>query len=63
MKERILTIIQALAIPERRGSVMHHYIMVTDTMVNDCIRRVIDNLNADKKSTHSFAAAGAMSNI
>ncbi len=50
-------------IPERRGSVMHHYIMVTDTMVNDCIRRVIDNLNADKKGTHSFAAAGALSNI
>ena len=50
-------------IPERRGSVMHHYIMVTDAMANDCIRRVIDNLNADKKDTHSFAAAGALSNI
>lgn len=49
-------------IPERRGSVMHHYIMVTDAMVNDCIRRVIDNLNADK-NTRSFAAAGALSNI
>lgn len=50
-------------IPERRGSVMHHYIMVTDKMVNDCIRRVIDNLNADKKDSYSFAAIGASSNI
>ena len=50
-------------IPDRRGSVMHHYIMVTDKMVNDCIRRVIDNLNADKKDSHSFAAIGVSSNI
>lgn len=50
-------------IPERRGSVMHHYIMVTDKMVNDCIRRVIDNLNADRKDSHSFAAIGVPSNI
>jgi hypothetical protein len=50
-------------IPAQRGSVMHHYIMVTDAMVNDCIRRVIDNLNADKKDSYSFAAIGASSNI
>ena len=50
-------------IPAQRGSVIHHYIMVTDTMVNDCIRRVIDNLNADKKDSYSFAAIGASSNI
>lgn len=50
-------------IPERRGSVMHHYIMATDKMVNDCIRRVIDNLNADKKDSHCFAAIGVKSNI
>lgn len=44
-------------VPNRSGSVMHHYIMVTDTMVNDCIRRVIDNLNSDKRKSQDFPAS------
>ena len=38
-------------IPAQRGSVMHHYIRVTDEMVSHCIRRVIDNLNRSEGPT------------